>query len=252
MHISTSFVQDSRHASKSPKFVPVQPSGIAAVLADHGFDLANLKSGRARHADKADHQTTIAYYSARDSSDLAAIMGHGSRLDILVRAPHLTGAIEFRLGFFRIACANQWNSGSVLAHVRIAHMGDCLEQLNRAIPSLVNQRGQLVETIRAMSGRRLQAPELAQLTRRVADLRLAGSEARDVQVADLLTLRRDADTRADLFSVANVLQENALRFGLRYVSPEDRNLRTRNIDGTARGVELTGSIWEEATRLLAA
>lgn len=255
--LTSSYVQTERHASKSARFVPVQPAAIGAVLADHGFDLGHLKTSHARNPERADHQTTIARYTARDSADLARVLGDGSKLDILVRAPHLTGSIEFRVGFFRMTCANQWNAGTLLASVKIPHIGDCLEILNRSIPALVAQRTALADTITRMSARALTAGELAGLATTVADVRMAGIEhVRTRRVADLLTLRRAADSRGDLFSVANVLQENALRYGLRYEQGEGeavRHMTTRKVVETSgRALDMTGNIWEAAAALLAA
>ncbi len=255
--LSTSFVQDQRHASKSARFVPVQPAQIGLVLADHGFDLGHLKTARARKPERADHQTTIARYTARDSSDLARVLGDGSKLDLLVRAPHLTGSIELRLGFFRMTCANQWNAGSLIASVRVSHMGGCLEALNRAIPELVAQRTELADSIVRMGDRVLTAGELAELAQCVADIRMAGIQhVERAHVGDLLTPRRADDRKSDLFSVANVLQENALRYGLRYETRADeavRHFTTRKVvETSATALEMTGSIWEAASALLAA
>jgi hypothetical protein len=261
MQISTSFVQDSRHVSKSERFVPVQPSQISAVLADHGLVLNHLKSSKARLQENAHHQTTIARYVSTDSADMIRAIGNGSTLDLLVKAPHLTGCVELRLGFFRGVCANQWNAGSLVGRVKIRHTGDCLELLNRAIPALVAQRSALVAQIETMGARQLTAPELAGLAQAVADIRLDGIEhISRARIADLMRVRRPEDQRSDLFSAVNVLQENALRFGLRYETrqtvegvrdPVVRHMATRRmIDTTATSVEMTGSIWEAAAKLL--
>jgi len=252
MHVSTSFVQDQAHPTKSARYVHVQPSQLAMVLEDHGFTLGHLKTGQARKAERAHHQTTIARYVANDSSDLIRTIGNGSSLDLLVRAPHLTGSIELRLGFFRGTCANQWNAGKLLASVRVRHSGDCLETLNRAIPQLVGQRATLVDSIERMAGRTVTPVEVAHMAQAVADMRLAGAEGvTRAHVGDLLRPRRGADVGArDLFTVANVLQENAIRFGMRYETAE-RNMTTRKIvETSAAAVDLTGNIWEEAAKLL--
>jgi hypothetical protein len=257
--ISTSFVQDSRHATKSQRFVPVQPSQLALVLADHGFSLNHLKTGHARNPERADHQTTIARYVAHDSADICSLLGDGSSLDLLVRAPHLTGAIELRLGFFRGVCANQWNAGKLLASVRVSHMGNCLETLNRAIPQLVAQRSELADAITRMSAQTVTPAQLAGLAQSVADIRMAGIDnVQRAHVSDLLRPRRAADARSDLFSVANVLQENALRFGMRYELAGAEAIRSRNmitrkvIETSATAIEMTGNIWEAAAQLLSA
>ncbi len=261
LSVTTSFVQGSRHASKSERFVPVKPSQISDVLADHGLFLNHLKTGKARHEDRADHQTTIARYVAAESSDMVRAIGAGSSLDLLVKAPHLTGCVEFRLGFFRGTCANQWNMGTLFANVKVRHAAGCLEEINRLIPSLVGQRDRLIAKIGEMQSRQVTPHQLAGLATRVAELRLAGVEnVTRVRTADLVQVRRADDRQNDLFSVANVLQENAVRYGLRYElrsqnnegRPITRHMSTRPvIDTTATGVELTGSIWEQAAALLA-
>lgn len=258
--ISTSFVQDQRHVSKSARFVPVQPSQISEVLADHGLMLSHLLSARAKKTENAHHQTTIARYSAVESSDIIRAVGQGSTLDLLVKAPHLTGCVELRLGFFRGSCANQWNAGSLVGRVKVRHTGNCLEALNQAIPALVAQRAALIGQIESMGARQLTGETLAALAESVAQIRLAGIEYVDrIRTADLLRVRRPADQGSDLFSAVNVLQENALRFGLRYQTRQAvegqpdavRHMATRRvIETTASAVEMTGSIWEAAAKLL--
>jgi len=258
--ITTSFVQDQRHVSKSERFVPVQPSQISDVLANHGLRLNHLKTGKARINERAHHQTTIARYVADDSQDIVKAIGQGSTLDLLVKAPHLTGCVEFRLGFFRGSCANQWNAGKLMARVKVRHTGDCLDEIDRAIPALIEQRAEMIDMIRRMQEHQVSAPELAGLARNVANIRLEGVEnINQVRLTDLVQPRRLEDRQTDLFSVANVLQENALRYGIRYgINSHDkrgretvRRMHTRPvIETTGRAVDMTGSIWEAAAELL--
>ena len=252
MQISTSFVQDQPHVTKSARFVAIQPAMFADMLADHGFTLGHLKSARARLADRAHHQTTIARYVARDSADIVRTIGDGSSLDLLVRAPHLGGAVELRLGFFRGACANQWNAGKLVASVRVPHTGNCLETLNQAIPALVAKRDGLIESIGQMGSHTVTPAQVAGLAQQVAGLRMDGIEATRVHVRDLLRPRRPEDHgMQDLFTVANVLQENAIRFGMRYETAAGRNMVTRKVvETSATAVDLTGNIWEQAAALL--
>ena len=157
--VSKSFVQDQTHMSKSLTVMShIQPSQVAEVLKDHGFDLVGLKSGRGRVADRLDHQTTIARY--RSNTDLLI---DGLSMDIMFKIPHLTGKLEGRLGFFRGVCANQWNAGKLFETIKFAHLGDVQNELNAAIPRLVAQRAELIDTIRLMQARTVTGLELATL-----------------------------------------------------------------------------------------
>jgi hypothetical protein len=257
MQVTTSFVQDQKHLSKSDRFVVIQPSNVAEVLQDHGFNLIGLKSGKGRKEDRLNHQTTIARY--RSMNDF--MLNDRLHLDIMFKIPHLTGKLEARLGFFRDFCANQWNMGQLFNIIKLAHTGDVLNELNAAIPQLVAQRHELIDTIRAMQARNVTAQEIAQLATATAAARMVGMEnAQNPQAADLIVPRRLEDRNVDLFSVTNVLQENATRFGLRYQSIQvneqgvvtgHRNMVTRKvIENSEKAVELNASIWDTASQLL--
>lgn len=255
--VSTSFVQDQRHITKSDRFVVLQPSQIATVLADHGFDLVGLKTGRAKQVDKQDFQTTTARYRSRNVFEV-----EGLSLDIMFRVPHLYGALEARLGFFRGLCANQWNMGKLFNVSKVRHSGDALEQINQLIPGLVAQRGQLIETIQEMRMRDVTPGELLTLADSVAKARLDGVDnVTRIETRDLMRPRRQGDVASDLFTVTNVLQENATRFGLRYSTTTTdlqgqtvvRNFTTRRInEASVKAIDLNASIWDIATGLVKA
>ncbi len=255
--VSSSFIQDTKHVSKSDKFVVLQPSQIATVLADHGFDMVGLKTGKARSQDKACHQTTIARYRSSNQFEI-----EGLSLDIMFRVPHLYGALEARLGFFRGVCANQWNMGSLFETAKIRHTGDALSQIDTLIPRLVAQRESLIETIELMKSRNVTPEELIKLSQDVAAARLDGVEnVSQIGTLTLLEPRRLDDTASDLFTVANVLQENATRIGIPYqlktvneaniVSIQNRVTRPVN-EASIKAIELNASIWDIATSLVKA
>lgn len=257
-----SFVQDQRHATKTEVFQAVQPSMLAELMAAFGFDLVHLKTGRARHADKAQHQTTLARYRSKDAFGI-----NGSFYDILIKVPHLYGAIEARAGFFRGVCANQWNSGDLFDRIKVRHVGEPLSELNTLIPKLVSQREAYVDLIKSMQAKDVSANQLVSLAKEIGDLRLSqvGSVVKNVQYDNLLKVRRVEDNQSDLFTVINVIQENVMRHGIKYqVESQDQNgiaylrnqvarpvMRTRQGEiETVRSMELNGSIWDVATRLL--
>lgn len=259
MQVSNSFVQDQKHVDKSNKFVVVQPSSVATVLKDHGFDLIGLKSGKGRKEDRLDFQTTVARYRSADNF----MTESGLNMDIMFRIPHLTGKLEGRLGFFRGTCANQWNMGQLFETIKLSHTGDVLNELDRAIPYLVAQREQLIDTIRSMQARNVTAEELAQLAQTVALARLSGIDnPQNIRAGSLLVTRRIDDRKSDLFTVANVLQENAQRYGIGYqtfqtndqgVTTGVRNMVTRRVnENSERAIDLNATIWDAASQLLAA
>ena len=262
-----SFTQDQAHGTKSAKFVPIQASELQTVLADHGFDLVHLKMGRARLQDRAAHQTTIARYRSAHELTIG-----GLHMDLVLKVPHLYGALQAFVGTYRQICSNGLVVGQKFASGRVAHVGDALNQLDKILPSLIAQHDQLVDHIRLMQARNVTPSEVAQLTKQVADLRLDGiKNIVSVQYCDLMRVRRGEDAGQDLFTVLNVLQENVMRYGIRYVTSTPQTLDltsqrrpdtirhmtarpvTRNRQGeteTVRSVDLNASIWDAAMDIL--
>lgn len=255
-----SFLQDQRHLSKTETFVPVCPKDLATFMDSFGFDLVHLKVGRARKPDRVEHQTTFARYRSRDLFDIQGLF-----YDIIVKVPHLYGAIEVRSGLFRGACANQWALGQLFERFKVRHVGDPISELNGLIPQVVAQREAIVDSIRAMCARTVSPNEIAELAKQVADLRLDGLNAKNVQLEALVKPHRSEDMESNLFTVINVLQENVMRYGLKYqvesqrpdgsvyfrnqtARPVMRN-RSGEIE-TQRSLDLNGSIWDLASNLL--
>lgn len=263
-----SFTQDQKHTSKTEAFVAIQPSQIATVLQDSGFNLVHLKMGRAKLQDRAAHQTTIARYRSETELTIG-----GLHMDLVFKVPHLYGALQAFLGTYRQVCSNGLVVGSKFFEApRIRHTGDALSQLEALIPVLVSKHDQLVDSIREMQARNVTPSQVADFVREIANLRLGLNQGEQsnvvsIQYGDLMRVRRQADSGQDAFSILNVVQENVMRFGVRYVtSSQDEQGRTnlrnmtarpvmRNRQGeteSVRSVDLNASIWDAASKILMA
>ena len=257
MQVSTSFIQNSKHLSKSDRFKVIQPSMIETVLNDHGFDLVHLKTGKSKNPDRQDFQTTVARYRSRQAFEI-----DGLNMDLIFKVPHLYGKLVGVLGLFRGVCANQLNVGTHFKTVKVGHIGDPMSQLDTLIPELVAQHNQLAETVRIMQAREVNANELIQLAKDVSLARLDGVDnIQRIEYQDLLKVRRQDDVKNDLFSVLNVLQENAIRYGLRYQTTSTneigvtqvRNMVARPVKiESVKAIDLNASIWDVASKLIAA
>lgn len=258
-----SFNQDERHASKSAKFVPVKPEWGAEILREHGYFLKSLNVGRARKTENAAHQTTIATYQNETPQRVGDIFAR-----ITLKIPHIYGAIVPYWGFLRLSCLNGNAlklAGSNVA--RISHTGDALSQFETTIQQMVAGVDQLNDSIREMMAREVSPTQVAEFVREIASLRLGqGSNIRNVQYSDLLTVRRGTDAGRDAFTTYQVVQENLMRFGMRYqtVSQNEttgnetvRNVVARPITRTRQGeietgrsVDLNASLYDAALKIL--
>lgn len=255
--VSGSYMQDTRHNQVTERFTPIQPASVGNALAERNFELVGLLTGKAQHEDKANFQRTIARYRCKDAFEI-----EGLSLDIIHIGKHMgRGCDEIRLGLFRGVCANQWNVGTLFDLIKFRHTGNVLDDIQTGIAAVLSQRGKLIDTIKAMQSKQLTGTEIAELAKKYAEIRLGAMDnVVHVNFRALATVHRAEDAKTDLFTVANVLQENVIRFPLQYgVNSVDaqgnayvRNMTTRRFrESSSQLVDLNGKLFDAASQLVA-
>ena len=256
--VTTSYMQNQRHSLVSQKYQPIQAASVGQALNEKGFTLVSCMTGKARQEDKASHQRTIARYRHNDDFEI-----QGLKLDIIYISKHMgRGCDEFRLGFYRGVCANQWAVGTLFANVRIRHNENALVAINNGLAEVLAQRQKLIETIQKMQSIQLNGTQIAELAKKFTEIRLEGkTNIVDTNWESLARVHRLEDQKTDLFTVANVLQENIVNAPLQYrVNSTDasgvsyiRNMTTRQLkESSTQLVELNSKMFDAAMELMAA
>lgn len=255
---STSFVQEQKHMTKSNRFQHVTPQLIEQVAQNFGFNLVSLKTGQARNAERADHQTTIARYRHESEMKIG-----GLNVELVFKVPHLYGAIEGFLGTYRQICSNGLSVGVKFDQIKIKHLGNPIEELYREIPRLVAQSHAMFEDIQRMQDTTLSLSSALSLASQSAMIRLDGvNNIAAVNSAQLLTPNRESDASMDLWTQFNLVQENIFRRGVSYQAlttnfetneTSIRNMTTRRVNpASASSITLNGQLWDVASSLIAA
>lgn len=246
--MTTSFTQVNKHESKSNKFQVITPSEVQEVLRSHGFERVHLKESRAKHADKQSFQTTIARYRSQDDLGIA-----GLNLDIIFKMPHLYGKVQAVLGLFRGTCSNQLNVGTSFEDYRIAHKGDALQQIDRAILNMLSSRQELVKEVENMKSTVIDADTARKLAGQAVYIRadqLKSDDIKEVSLSEILKTRRNDDEQLDLFTTFNVIQENIVRRGILYKDSEGNVKRVRSLkDNSNVSLEFNKRLWDAANHL---
>lgn len=257
-----SFTQDQRHETKSAKFVPVAPKWGAEILNEYGYFLKSLNVGRARKLENANHQTTVATYQNDTPQRVGDIFAR-----ITLKIPHIYGAIVPYWGFLRLSCLN--GNALKLNHTnvgRIPHTGNALSQFETTVREMVAGVAELNDSILAMQAREVTPTQVAEFVREIATLRLGtGDSIKNIRYEDLLKVRRATDSGRDAFTTYQVVQENLMRYGIRYQTETIQNdgstnvrqmvarpiTRTRQGDiETVRSVDLNASLYDSALQIL--
>jgi hypothetical protein len=205
--LTGSYLQTDKHAIVSDKFNVVQAASVGDAMQRNGLQLVSLSTGKARHEDKANFQRTLSRYRGPKIGDENGLPIH---LDVIYDSKHMgRGVDKILLGVYRMVCTNGLFVGSNFFAHAIRHSGQTYDSLNEGIAAALDSAARLTELINRMRGVVLTPDETQAFALEAVKL-LTPENA--VQVMHrLLKRQREADNANDLWSVYNVVQENAMR-----------------------------------------
>jgi hypothetical protein len=232
---------------------------IGEVMTSHGLQLASLKTGRARHVDKVDFQSTFARYRGQE---LFQDGGKPVHIDLVYRSKHMgRGVDKIFLGVYRMICANGLMAGSTFFSADIRHAGNTYDNLNRAIESALNFKDKLMVSLDSMRNKILTDAEREALALEAVKL-LTPQDRNVTQVRHaLLQPRRAQDTGKDLWTTYNVIQENGtlgkVAYQLQSYPTPNGPLVTRNMTvrpirpDTSKDSDFNQALFDAAAKLAA-
>jgi hypothetical protein len=137
----------------------------------------------------------------------------------------------------------------------VRHVGDAKILANDATGQLVNSATQLMNQVSAMQQTQLDVAQHLQFIRLSAKMILPDDAMPTASTYEALSLiRRSEDSGADLWSVFNVVQENAMTGKIPYITPtetgEIRHNSTRAIRSISRDFSFNRELWRLATQQL--
>lgn len=203
--ISGSYLQTERHANVSSRFNTVQAASVGDAMTSNGLNIVSLSTGRAKHEDKIDFQRTLSRYRGPQIAD-------GVFLDVIYDSKHMgRGVDRILLGVYRLICTNGLFVGMNFFRHEIRHSGNTYDNLNLGIQAALGMQHKLASTIERMQGVKLTIEQRNTFALDAVKL-LTPDNALQVKHR-LLTPKRDADQSDDLWTVYNVIQENAMLGG---------------------------------------
>jgi Domain of unknown function (DUF932) len=162
-------------------------------------------------------------------------------------------ALSVHFGLFRMVCANGLVvADSQLSALRCRHMGD-IEEVMQRVTMLLSHTGEVVGRVEAMRCTMLTKSSSLQFATAALAMRYAddaGKVSSPITATDLLVPRRKEDTKMDLWSVFNVVQENMLRGGLIGKSTQGRRVQTRAVVDVRKNVMYNAGLWSLAAALV--
>lgn len=168
---------------------------------------------------------------------------------VLVNSHDGTSAYTLSLGVFRLVCANGLViADSLVERIHVRHTGNVLDRVIEGTTALFEQAPKVAAAINRWRQILLSDAEQVVLAESVHSLRF--EDQTRVQPAQLLAPRRTDDTKSDLWTVTNRLQENTVRGGLRMARNENgRRGRTREVTGIDQNNSLNRAIWSLSEKM---
>lgn len=164
-----------------------------------------------------------------------------------------TTAYQLRAGLYRVVCMNGLivSTGAFPAF-HVAHRGGVVGAVISAAVQMGERFGQLAAQVERMERTILDERQQLRFAERALALRFPDTTQAGMAPSELLTVRRQADSGRDLWTLLNVVQCNLLVGGLPRRSVSGRLTRTRRITSIRENVRLNCALWDLATEVLAA
>jgi hypothetical protein len=245
------FTQTAHH-SRSERFAPIPTITAVRELRRNGFACYGAGESGCRFTDRRNYVKHMLKFR-KEGDDSRRMRVGDSTLEVILRnANDGTSGYHLDAGIFRLACLN----GMVVksrdfGSVNIRHTGERRQTLDRVVVGTheIAQRADLaLAAPRDWSRIILDAAQRAAFAEAAHKLRFGDKEDR-LEPRQLLIPRRYEDSRGDLWSVFNVVQENCINGGIaavRNMPGASRRWTTRGVNGIGDNVRLNQNLWELA------
>jgi hypothetical protein len=233
---------DQKFHTLTDKYKLVKTADLIAKVEAQGFTLTKFVANKVKNKEKQGFQKHRAIFN----SPLLKSTPDGTPQLLLTNSHDGTSSVILQLGFFRLVCANGLVFGTnICAPIKLRHSGnDIDEKLTIAINFIVAQADKINGAIERMKAVQLSDAQIKEFQRDALKLRT------DAHVESFhMSINRNEDNSADVFTVMNVIQENLIRGGAKVLVEKDgkRSNRTlRGINSIQTQTALNVALWDMA------
>ena len=168
---------------------------------------------------------------------------------LLFNSQDRSTAFSISTGIYRFVCSNGLViADSVFESYKIKHIGNRFNDVHNAINNITEFKPQLEQKVNTFESISLSQAEQESFARSSMPLRF--EKHLEVDYKDLLVPHRDEDTKDDLYTVLNVIQENLLRGNISGVNnTTGRKFTSREITSIGKDVDVNQGLWDIAERI---
>ncbi len=235
----------------SAKYQHISTIEIINKLGSEGF----LPTSADQCLSRADENKAFTKHRVRFRHVEAKATQSGLFPEIILINSH-DGLSSYRLmaGLYRLICSNGLVAGKEYEEVRIRHHGDIMHNVIEGTYEVIKNANKMIESADNMASISLNDAEKRLFAESAHTLRFEGNLTGEAFTASqLLNPRRSEETKNDLFTVFNVVQENIIKGGSRGYT-KDRNgrgkrTRMRSIKSIEQNTTLNRALWTLAEEM---
>ncbi len=230
----------------SDRYKMVPTIEVVGMLAGEGFYPVRAAQSRTRIDGKGDFTKHLIRFRHADYLGVAV----GAELPelVLTNSHDGTSAYRFMSGIFRLVCSNGLTVQSAdFGSVSVRHTGGSgfERHVLDATREVIADGPRTLRKIDAWKGIELAPRQREAFAAAVHELR----DGSAIDPGALLTPRRAGDRKPDLWTTANVVQENVMKGGLRGRAETGRRFTTRPIKSVGEDVRLNRALWTLTERM---
>jgi hypothetical protein len=237
------------HESRGKRYSFIPTIQVLDGLRDSGFQPFEVRQTRCRDLGKRDHTKHMIRLRHADSISRQEVPEI-----VLLNSHDGSSSYQIMAGVFRFICSNGLIAGDVCNDVRIRHSGNVVDDVIEGSFEVLQNLEQVESRIENYKQITLSDPEKELLAETAAEIKWGrDEETGNIQAPissfnQIIRPNRWDDRKNDLWTVANVVQENLVRGGLSGRSANGRRTRTREVNGVNENVRLNKALWSLTDR----
>lgn len=234
------------HESRSERYAYIPTIDVLQGLRGQGFEV--FMAGQARTRDEGRREHTKHMVRLRHIGDAGRKLNVGDSTGeiVLINSHDGTSSYQMYGGMYRLVCSNGLMvSESQLGAVKVPHMGKIHDQVINGAYEILDGFTRVIESKEEMESLTLNREEQAVFARAALALRFDVTDTVPAPVTEdaILRPRRMADSRDDVWTTFNRIQENLVKGGLRGRNALGRPTTTREVKSIDQNVKINRALW---------
>lgn len=172
---------------------------------------------------------------------------------VMINSHDGSSVYDLIAGMFRLACSNGLMiAESFIRSLKVKHLGNILENVVNGSMQLIDESAKTMDKVILWGRVDLYPSEQLAFANSAHTLRFGDSHGNTdtpIKPDALLVPRRPEDTKSDLWTVFNRVQENAVKGGFAARNADNRLVRARAVNGIDQDRKLNQALWQLAEKM---